>query len=118
VKAEPLTPERAAARVCELGPDARAAVLLHGDGGLAGSSDDDPERSTAIAGLAGELLEAIDGAAPGEPPEAIEAQVEGGAIYAVRRGDWTLAAVARRTALSSLMIYDLRAILTELEAAA
>jgi hypothetical protein len=118
VEAEPLTPERAAARVRELGPDARAAVLLDGEGGLASSSDEDPERSSALAELAAELLEAIDSAAPGDPPEQIEAQVEGGAVYVARRPGWTLAVVARRTALSSLMLYDLRAILAELEAGA
>ena len=112
----PLTPECAAARVCDLGPDARAAVLLDAGGGLAGSSDEDPERARALADLARELVETVDVAAPGDRPEQIEALVEGGAVYVVRRADWTLAAVARRTALSSLMLYDLGAILDRLEA--
>jgi hypothetical protein len=46
----------------------------------------------------------------------MEAQVEGGAVYLVRRPSWTLAAVARRSALSSLMFVDVRAVLGELEA--
>jgi hypothetical protein len=41
--------------------------------------------------------------------------VEGGAVFLVRRPRWTIAAVARRTALSSLMLYDLRAALDGLE---
>ena len=50
-----------------------------------------------------------------EPPEQVEVQVPGGAVFASRTPRWTLAAVARRGALSSLMLYDLRAVLGELE---
>jgi hypothetical protein len=116
VEAEPLTPPRVAERVCELAPDARAAVLLDASGALAGSSEEDPERSSALAELTGELLEAVDAAAPAAPPAQVEALVERGAVYVVRTPEWTLAAVARRSALSSLMFYDLRAVLAELEA--
>jgi hypothetical protein len=42
-------------------------------------------------------------------------QIPGGAVFASRTPSWTLAAVARRGALSSLMLYDLRAVLGELE---
>ena len=52
---------------------------------------------------------------PGGPPEQVEAQVDGGTVYASRTPRWTLAVVARRTALSSLMLMDLRAVLGELE---
>ena len=41
--------------------------------------------------------------------------MDGGAVYLVRRPEWAIAAVARRQALSSLMFYDLRALLSELE---
>src|SRR4029453_4178270 len=44
-----------------------------------------------------------------------EVQVPGGAIFASRTPRWTLAAVAKRGALPSLMLYDLRAVLGELE---
>ena len=50
-----------------------------------------------------------------EPPEQVEVQVPGGAVFASRTPRWTLAAVAKRGALSSLMLYDLRALLRELE---
>ena len=50
-----------------------------------------------------------------EPPEQVEVQVPGGAVFASRTPRWTLAAVAKRGALSSLMLYDLRALLGELE---
>jgi hypothetical protein len=111
----PPTPQSVAEQVCELARDARAAVVLDSAGELAGSSESDDERSAALGELVGELLEALDAAAQGEHPEELEAQVDGGAVYLVRRPDWTIAVVARRKALSSLMFYDMRAVLSELE---
>jgi hypothetical protein len=113
-----LTPERTAARLCELSSDARAAVLLDAAGALAGSSDADAERSRTLGELARELFETVDRATrywDSEPAEQVEVQVAGGAVYASRTPRWTLAVVARRGALSSLMLYDLRAVLGELE---
>lgn len=113
-----LTPERTAARLCELSSDARAAVLVDAAGALAGASDLDPERARALGELAARLFEAVDSATRPEgvdPPEQVEAQVEGGAVYATRNSRWTLAVVARRGALSSLMLLDLRSVLAELE---
>ena len=112
--AEPLAPERAASYLCELAGDVRAAVLLDAAGEPAGSSEDDPERARALAELARELIAAIDDAATDAPPEQVEAQVEEGIVYAVRRPEWTLVAVARRGSLSSLAFYDLRAVLDRL----
>jgi hypothetical protein len=113
-----LTPERTAARLCELSSDARAAVLLDAAGSLAGSSESDPERAEALAQLTRELFETVDRATrdwDSDPAEQVEVQVSGGAAYASRTPRWTLAVVARRGALSSLMLYDLRAVLGELE---
>jgi hypothetical protein len=113
-----LTPERTAARVCELSVDARAAVLVDAAGVLVGSSDLEPEPAAELAELARGLFEAVDAAprrAGVDPPEQVEVQVEGGAVYASRTPRWTLAVVARRSALSSLMLYDLRSVLGELE---
>lgn len=112
-----LTPERAAAELVELSTDARAAVLLDAEGSLAGSSDEDAERAEGLAGLTRELLEAVEAATRDGRPEAVEAQVERGIVYAVLRPGWTLAAVARRSSLSSLMLYDMRAVLARVEAA-
>ena len=116
-----LTPGRAAARLCELSSDARAAVLLDAAGAPAGSHGVQRKRGRALAELARELFEGVDRAArdlPGGPPEQVEAQVDGGAVYASRTPRWTLAVVAWRTALSSLMLMDLRAVLGELEGGA
>jgi hypothetical protein len=110
-----LTPDRAPQRLCELSSDARAAVLLDAAGALAGCTDGDRTRAERIAALARELFEAVDSAPLPEPAEQVEAQVSSGAVFASRTPRWTLAVVARRGALSSLMLYDLRAVLGELE---
>jgi predicted regulator of Ras-like GTPase activity (Roadblock/LC7/MglB family) len=113
-----VTPERTAARLCELSSDARAAVLLDAAGTLAGASVADPERAQMLGDLARELFETVDRATrdwDAEPAEQVEVQVAGGAVFASRTPRWTLAAVAKRGALSSLMLYDLKALLGELE---
>jgi hypothetical protein len=111
-------PERAPRRLCELSSDARAAVLLDAAGSVAGMHGVSKGRSEDLAQLTRELLEAVDRAhrdLPGGPPEQVEAQVEGGLVCASRTPRWTLAVVARRNALASLMLMDLRAVLGELE---
>src|SRR5918992_1185018 len=111
-----LIPERTAERLCGLSADARAAVLLDAAGALAGVHGVPAERSEELADLARELFDAVDRAGrdiPGGPPEQVEVQVEGGAVYASRTPRWTLAVVGRRAALPSLMLMDLRAVLGE-----
>lgn len=112
------TPAHAAGRLCELSTDARAAVLLDAAGALAGASELDEAGAKALGELARELFAAVD-AVPRpdgvDPPEQVEVQVDRGAVYASRTPRWTLAVVARRQALSSLMLYDLRSVLAELE---
>lgn len=113
-----LTPERTAERLCELSADVRAAVLLDAAGTPAGVHGVAKADSRELAELARELFEAVDRAhrdLPGGPPEQVEIQVDRGTVFASRTPRWTLAAVARRTALSSLMLMDLRAVLGELE---
>jgi Roadblock/LC7 domain len=113
-----LTPGRTAARMCELSSDVRAAVLLDAAGVLAGSSGVEPEQAKSLGELTRELFETVDRATRDwdtDPAEQVEVQVAGGAAFASRTPRWTLAVVARRGALSSLMLYDLRAVLGELE---
>jgi predicted regulator of Ras-like GTPase activity (Roadblock/LC7/MglB family) len=113
-----LTPERTAQRLCELSADARAAVLLDAAGSPAAVHGVPAGRDDELAALARELFEAVDRAhrdIAGGPPEQVEAQVDRGTVYASRTPHWTLAVVARRAALSSLMLMDLRAVLGELE---
>jgi predicted regulator of Ras-like GTPase activity (Roadblock/LC7/MglB family) len=116
--ADTLTPARAAERLRGLSADVRGAVLLDAAGSLAGASDDDHTGARQLAELARRLFEEVDRATRDwdtEPPEQVEVQTPGGAVFASRTPRWTLAAVAKRGALSSLMLYDLRAVLGELE---
>ena len=113
-----LTPERAAERLRGLSADVRAAVLLDAAGSFAGASDDDHDQARELAELARRLFEEVDRATRDwdtDPPEQVEVQIPGGAVFASRTPSWTLAAVAKRGALSSLMLYDLRAVLGELD---
>jgi hypothetical protein len=116
--ADTLTPELAPERLCELSADVRAAVLLDAAGTLASVSEDDRDRGRALGELARRLFEEVDRATRDwdtEPPEQVEVQVPGGAVFASRSPRWTIAAVAKRGALSALMLYDLRSLLGELE---
>jgi predicted regulator of Ras-like GTPase activity (Roadblock/LC7/MglB family) len=116
--ADTLIPERAAERLCELSADVRAAVLLDAAGSLKGASGEDRDDARALGDMAHRLFGEVDRATrdwDAEPPEQVEVQVPGGAVFASRTPRWTLAAVAKRGALSSLMLYDLRAVLSELE---
>ena len=112
------TPEAAARRLCELSADARAAVLLDAAGAPVGCHGVTKSRSGELAQLARTLFETVDRAhrdMPGGPPEQTEVQIDGGTVYASRSPRWTLAVVARRNALASLMLMDLRAVLAELD---
>src|SRR3954453_2545144 len=116
--ADRLTPERAAEGLRGLSADVRAAVLLDAAGSFAAASDDDHDQAPELAELARRLFEEVDRATrdwDADPPEQVEVQIPGGAVFASRTPSWTLAAVARRGTLSSLMLYDLRAVLGELE---
>jgi hypothetical protein len=115
VAAETLSPEATPERLTSLSVDARTAVLLDAAGALAGSTESDTARAEELAELARGLFEAVDSGNRGEPAEQLEAQVPGGAVFASRTPRWTLAVVARRQALPSLMLYDLRSVLSELE---
>ena len=116
--ADTLTPELAADSLCELSADVRAAVLLDAAGSLAGAGGDAGDNARALGELARQLFEEVDRATrdwDAEPPEQVEVQVAGGTVFASRTPRWTLAAVAKRGALSSLMLHDLRMVLGELE---
>lgn len=92
-----------------LSPDIRACVLLDRDGALAGIDAGHAEVGDELAELASEMLERAG------TPQA-EISTRGGVVYAMRRGDWALAVVAGRFALSSLVLYDMREALARLSA--
>lgn len=96
-----LTPDSALAHLAELSPDVREGIVLDAGGRrLAGSA--------ALAGPAAELLEQAGA------PE-VEVVTTRGAVFMARGGGHAIAVVASRSALPSLMFFDLRAVLAQLE---
>ena len=113
VSAPALTPELALDYLGELSTDIKASALLSADGRTAVTSRPG-EAGERLRELTTELFRQAD-----QVDEHVVTQVEvstgDGAVYAVRDERWTLAAVTGRFALSSLMFYDLRAVLGDLE---
>ena len=108
-----LTPEHALDYLRELSTDITSALLLGRDGRVAAERDVDA--ADAAAALVNELFESGDRAAGGAGQTAqIEVVLPSEAVFAVRDGDWTLAVVAHRGALPSLMFYDLRSVVGDL----
>jgi predicted regulator of Ras-like GTPase activity (Roadblock/LC7/MglB family) len=114
VAAPALTPDLALRYLGEMSTDIKASVLLDGDGSPAASSEDG-EVGEKLAELAAELFRRAD-AADDEDLSQVEVSTGDGAVYAVRETNWTAAVVTGRFALPSLMFYDLRAVLADLEA--
>ena len=110
--AAPLTPELALDYLGELSTDIRAAVLLDSDGALAASTADEPAAEQMRDHVA-ELFERADSADDGEVTQ-LEIATGAATVYAVRGERWTIAVVASRAALASLMFYDLRHVLDDL----
>ena len=115
-----LTPELALRYLDELSTDIRAAVLVDRSGNVAAAhaaeGEPPPER---LGDLAAELFERADAAAESAhgfdaPVAQVEVTTAEGAVFAVRAEGWTIAVVAGRFALPSLMFYDLRAVLSDL----
>jgi hypothetical protein len=111
----PLAPEAAPARLTELSPDLRAAVLLDAAGATVGTDGVEPERAEELAQLTRQLFEAADTAEDEGPAERVEVQVDRGAVLGLRTPRWTVAVVARRAALSSLTFMDMRAVVDALD---
>jgi predicted regulator of Ras-like GTPase activity (Roadblock/LC7/MglB family) len=109
-----ITPPLALEYLDELSTDIRAAVVLGADGKLAASSLDG-ERGDQMRALVLELLEHADGAWGGDGEVGqVEVGMTAGAVFAVRGGAWTVAVLTGRFALSSLMFYDLRSVVSDL----
>jgi hypothetical protein len=109
-----LTPALALEYLAELSTDIRAGVLLDSAGGLAASWEGDDERGERVRELVVELLERVDAADGGEPPEQVEVSTGSAGVFCARSADHTIAVVTGRYALASLMLYDLRKVLEDL----
>lgn len=107
---EPLKdPQEAVDYLREISPELRGCAILDNNGHvLAATGDADPWTDPAR-----ELLAAAD-AAGGERAANVHVATGDGEVFAVRHGKLTAVAVAERFVLSSLMAFDLRAILREL----
>jgi hypothetical protein len=104
-------PAQAVSYLEQISPEMRGCAILDADGRvLAASGEDDQawERSAA------ELLDAAD-VARGEPADHVHVATGDGEVFCVRHAGRIAVAVAERFVLSSLMLFDLRAVLRELD---
>ena len=110
-----LTPELALDYLGELSTDIRAAAVLDRGGSVAAQSGFDEGSADQVRGLVGDLFDrAAEGAADVSAPTQVEVSLPEGSVYALREHGWTLAVVAGRFALSSLMFFDLRMVARDL----
>ena len=108
-----LTPELALQYLGELSTDIKASAIMSADGRTAAASKPG-EKGDRLRELTTELFANAD-AADDKVVTQIEVSTGDGAVYAVRDERWTVGVVTGRFALSSLMFYDLRAVLSDLE---
>lgn len=104
-----LAAEGALAYLTEMSADLRGAAILDDGGAVLAASGED-ER---WAGPATALLAAAD-EAEGEPVEQVHVASEAGEVFALRQGGFVAVAVTDRFVLSSLMAFDMRAVLRRL----
>jgi hypothetical protein len=104
------TPELALRYLAELSTDIRASLLLDSGGELAAATERDERRAGRARELVLELFERA-----GQDAAQVEVSTAEGGVFAVREHGWTIAAVTGRFALPSLIFYDLRSVLGDLE---
>jgi hypothetical protein len=110
-----LTPELALAYLGELSTDIRGAAVLDEGGAVAAQSGFDDDDADQVKTLVGDLFDKAAEAAAGDPaPYQVEVALPEGSVFALREHGWTLAVVAGRFALSSLMFFDLRMVIRDL----
>jgi predicted regulator of Ras-like GTPase activity (Roadblock/LC7/MglB family) len=108
-----LTPELALQYLGELSTDIEASFVMSADGRTAAASRPG-ETGDRLRELTQQLFERGD-AVDDQAVAQIEVSTGDGAVYAVRDEQWTIGVVTGRFALSSLMFYDLRSVLGDLE---
>jgi hypothetical protein len=113
VSAPALTPELALQYLGELSTDIQASVVTSADGRTAAASKPG-EAGDRLRELTQQLFERAD-AADSQVATQVEVSTGDGAVFAVRDERWTIGVVTGRFALSSLMFYDLRSVLGDLE---
>jgi hypothetical protein len=108
-----LTPELALQYLSELSTDIKASVIVSADGRDSAASKPG-EQGDQLRELTQQLFEEAD-AADAQVVTQVEISTGDGAVYAVRDERWTIGVVTGRFALSSLMFYDLRSVLGDVE---
>jgi hypothetical protein len=101
--------ELAVARLREMSADLRGCAILDPSGRPLAASGDLERWGEA----ARELLAAADAAA-GEQATHAHVGTEDGEAFALRQGNLAIVAVADRSTLASLMLFDMRAVLRDL----
>jgi predicted regulator of Ras-like GTPase activity (Roadblock/LC7/MglB family) len=109
-----LTPALALDYLDELSTDIESAVVLDRDGRVAAATEDDDERRDRMRQLVVELLDRAAEVVPDAGVDQVEVTTGEGSVFAVRGSDWTVAVVAGRKPLASLMFYDLRNVVSDL----
>ncbi len=103
-----LTPDLALDYLGELSTDIRAALVIDRSGEVAAVTGDDTRRGERMRELA---IDMLDAASDGDQVEVVTTE---GSVFAVRGESWTVAVVAGRMPLASLMFYDLRNVVRDL----
>lgn len=105
-----LAAEGALAFLTEMSADLRGAAIIDSEGEVLAATGGDASDWAAPAAA---LLAAAD-AAEGEPVEQIHVAGESGEVFALRHADLVAIAVTDRFVLSSLMAFDMRAVMRRL----
>jgi hypothetical protein len=107
-----LTPALALDYLDELSADIESVVVLDKEGRVAAATGEDDERKERMRELVVALLDRAADAVEGA--DQLEVTSAEGSVFAVRGSDWTVAVVAGRKPLASLMFYDLRNVVSDL----
>ena len=104
-----LTPDALPDHFEGLSPDIVACVLLDSEGRFVAADGNHEDSGEHLGQLGRQLLELAG-------TSQVEVSTGTGVVYALSHGAWTLVAVTGRFALSSLVFFDMRKALEEMDA--
>ena len=96
---------QALGELMELSSQITAAAVLDGDGATLASSDDSAALATSTLEL---VAAAADLGGEGRDVTRVEVELDEGAMFVVREGEYTIAATTGPDPTSGLVVYDLR----------
>ena len=109
-----LTPALALEYLDELSTDIESALVLDQEGRLAAATGEDDDRKERMREIVQALLDRAAEVTPDAGIDQLEVTTSEGSVFAVRGRSWTVAVVAGRKPLASLMFYDLRNVVSDL----